>query len=237
MLFRSGVPWCDFEVAWRGEVVGLLTGFFWQHWLDAGGQVDLARYQMPGSAPPEPTPMIITPGDDPSIGDSPIRSLFQLCITAATTRLWIASPYLLPDDATCQKLIALKQRGVDVRILTMGPKADKFYVYCVSRERYPALLKADIKIHEYQPSMMHGKVVLIDDLWVSLGSANLDPRSFFHNDELNVCTNAAGLLNEIEAFFKAGFAQSQLVQLPEWQQRSLKERALGQVGNFFYWQL
>ncbi|MGD1930708.1 MAG: phosphatidylserine/phosphatidylglycerophosphate/cardiolipin synthase family protein [Leptolyngbyaceae cyanobacterium] len=234
---HTGVPWCDFEVAWRGEVVGLLTGFFWQHWLDAGGQVDLARYQMPGSAPPEPTPMIITPGDDPSIGDSPIRSLFQLCITAATTRLWIASPYLLPDDATCQKLIALKQRGVDVRILTMGPKADKFYVYCVSRERYPALLKADIKIHEYQPSMMHGKVVLIDDLWVSLGSANLDPRSFFHNDELNVCTNAAGLLNEIEAFFKAGFAQSQLVQLPEWQQRSLKERALGQVGNFFYWQL
>ena len=214
---HTGVPWYDFEVEWRGEVVGLLTGFFRQHWLDTGGEVELSQYQVPSAAPSAPSPILITPGDDPSMGDSPIRSLFQLCIATAQHRLWIASPYLLPDDATCQKLAEIKQRGVDVRILTMGPKADKFYVYCVSRERYLPLLKAGIKIHEYQPSMMHAKVVLMDDKWVSLGSANLDPRSFFHNDELNLCTNATDLIWDIEAFFEAGFGQSKLIRLQNWQ--------------------
>ena len=233
----TDVPWCDFEVEWQGPMVSLLTGFFWQHWLDAGGQVDLSRHHRPAAPDNHTTPVLITPGEDPSMGDSPIRSLFQLCIAAAQTRLWIASPYLLPDDTTCQKLAAMKQQGVDVRILTMGPRADKFYVYCVSRERYRPLLNADIKIHEYQPSMMHAKLVLIDDLWVSLGSANLDPRSFFHNDELNVCTNEATLLKSVEAFFEAGFAHSELVRSQSWQQRSLKQRLIGQVGNLLYWQL
>ncbi|MEM6519333.1 MAG: phospholipase D-like domain-containing protein [Cyanobacteria bacterium P01_C01_bin.70] len=234
---NTGIPWYDLEVEWRGDMVRLLTGFFQQHWLDASGQVDLAHQPQPAPASTISTSVMITPGEDPTIGDSPIRSLMQLSMSAARTRLWIASPYLLPDDATCRKLTEIKQRGVDVRILTMGPKADKFYVYCVSRERYYALLKADIKVHEYQPSMMHAKVVLIDDLWVSLGSANLDPRSFFHNDELNICTSEAMLLREIETFFKDGFAHSQLVHLRAWQQRSPKEKILGKIGNFFYWQL
>jgi cardiolipin synthase len=231
------VPWYDFEVEWRGEMVSLLTGFFWQHWLDAGGEVDLSRHCLPSAPDTHTTPVLITPGEDPSMGDSPIRSLFQLCIAAAKTRLWIASPYLLPDDVTCQKLAAIQQRGVDVRILTMGPRADKYFVYCVSHERYRALLDANIKIHEYQPSMMHGKLVLIDDLWVSLGSANLDPRSFFHNDELNVCSNEPTLLQEVEAFFEAGFARSKRVEFPAWRQRSLKQRLIGKVGNLLYWQL
>jgi cardiolipin synthase len=234
---HTGVPWYDFEVEWQGAMVRLLTGFFDQHWLDVGGYVDVSKYPPTHPESAASAPVIITPGEDPTMGDSPIRSLMQLCISAAQTRLWIASPYLLPDRATRKSLAGLKQRGVDVRILTMGPKADKFYVYCVSRERYPALLKAEVKIHEYQPSMMHAKIVLIDDQWVSLGSANLDPRSFFHNDELNVCTNSAMLLSEVESFFEEGFARSELVHFKDWKQRSLKQRLLGKVSNVFYWQL
>lgn len=231
------VPWYDFEVKWRGAAVGILTGFFWQHWLDAGGQVDLRDLHPERSSLADSCPALITPGEDPSMGDSPVRSLFQMSILSAQTRLWIASPYLLPDEATCQMLARMQQQGVDVRILTMGPRSDKPLVYYVSRERYGALLQRSIEIYEYQPSMMHAKIILIDDQWVSLGSANLDPRSFFHNDELNLCTSDQNLVRSVEHFFKQGFDHSQLVQRQRWQQRPLRERLIGRLGNCFYWQL
>jgi cardiolipin synthase len=233
---KSNQPWCDFEVQWQGEVVGLLTGFFWQHWLTAGGEVDLKDHHPNLSKAPTQNPVLITPGEEPSTGDSPIRSLFQLCILSAQHRLWISSPYLLPDQVTCQMLETVERRGVDVRILTMGPKSDKPYVYYTSRGRYGALLEKNIRIYEYQPSMMHSKIVLIDNHWVSIGSANLDPRSFFHNDELNLCTDNSKLITQIESFLEQGFDRSQEIKFERWQHRSIQEKIIGQLGNFFYWQ-
>lgn len=231
------IPWYDFEVQWQGDVVGLLTGFFWQHWLTAGGQVNLNEHRPNGSPTEDCNPILITPGEEPSFGDSPIRSLFQLTILSAQHRLWISSPYLLPDDATCQMLSQVKDRGVDVRVLTMGPRSDKAYVYFTSRERYGKLLEQGIKIHEYQPSMMHGKSILIDDCWASMGSANLDPRSFFHNDELNLCSHSSDIVRYLELFFEQGFNNSHLVSTEKWQNRPWQEKLIGQLGNFFYWQL
>ena len=233
---KSYQPWYDFEVQWQGDVVGLLTGFFWQHWLTAGGKVDLKDHRPNLSTSSRQNPVLITPGEEPTTGDSPIRSLFQLCILSAQRRLWISSPYLLPDQVTCQMLETVQRRGVDVRILTMGPKSDKPYVYYTSRERYGALLERNIRVYEYQPSMMHSKIVLIDNHWVSIGSANLDPRSFFHNDELNLCTDSFELINQVDAFLKQGFDRSHEVSIEGWRRRPIQERAIGQLGNFFYWQ-
>ena len=231
------VPWYDFEIELQGAATSLLAGFFWQHWLSTGGHVDLNKYRMEHSKAIAAAPMLITPGEDPSTADSPIRSLLHLCITAAQTRLWIASPYLLPDKATCKALATMRQQGVDVRILTMGPKSDKPYVYYTSRERYGPLLQHGIKIHEYQPSMMHAKILLVDDDWVSLGSANLDPRSFFHNDELNLGVAAPNLIQQVEDFFEQGFGDSELVQSQTWRKRPIKERLTGRLANLVYWQL
>lgn len=235
----DGTPWYDFEVKWGGPVVGLLTGFFWQHWLSAGGRVDL-RDHAPLTATPagkSASPMLITPGEDPTTQDSPIRSLFQLCALSANARLWIASPYLLPDEMTCKMLVGARRQGVDVRIMTMGPKSDKPYVYHVSRERYGPLLQGDIGVYEYQPSMMHAKIMLVDNHWVSLGSANLDPRSFFHNDELNICACDRALLASVERFFEEGFSRSQQIEHVTWRQRPLREKLAGQLWNLFYWLL
>lgn len=151
--------------------------------------------------------------------------------------MWIASPYLLPDRTTIELLIAAQQRGVDVRLLTMGPKSDKPYVYYVARERYRPLLLQNIGLYEYQPSMMHAKVMLIDHHWVSLGSANLDPRSFFHNDELHLCANPPPLLDQVEHFFKQGFDRSRPIHLSRWQHRPWSQRLAGILGNLLYWQL
>lgn len=85
--------------------------------------------------------------------------------------------------------------------------------------------------------MMHAKIMLIDDHWVSLGSANLDPRSFFHNDELNICTNAPTLIQDVDPFFQRGFRESRLIQYADWQKRPLKQKLMGRLGNLLYWQL
>lgn len=233
----EGNPWYDIEVQWRGEVVGMLTGFFLQHWLNSGGHVDLTEYPRNTPRAVDGSPVLTTPGDEPSSGDSPIRSLFQLTILSARERLWISTPYLLPDDPTCTLLGDIRERGVDVRILTMGPRSDKSYVWHTSRQRYDRLLERDIGIHEYQPAMMHGKCILVDRHWVSIGSANLDPRSFFHNDELNLCSNAPALMEALEAYFETGFERSQLIDRPTWEKRPVLHRVVGGLGNFFYWQL
>lgn len=234
---KSNHPWYDFEIQWQGEVVGLLSGFFWQHWLTAGGHVDLRVHVPEYASIDQEIPVLVTPGEAPSVDNSPIRSLFQLCIASAQQRLWLASPYLLPDHYTCRVLREACEQGVDVRILTMGPMSDKDYVYYTSRERYGFLLKGGVQIYEYQPSMMHGKVILIDQNWMSFGSANMDPRSFFHNDELNLCTYTPELLKQVEAFFETGFQHSTLVDRHQWQQRSLKGKAIGTLCNCLYWQM
>ncbi|HEY9644733.1 MAG TPA: phospholipase D-like domain-containing protein, partial [Chroococcidiopsis sp.] len=110
---------------------------------------------------------------------------------------------------------------------------DKPYVYYTSRELYGDLLTAGISLYEYQPSMMHAKLILLDDQWVSLGSANFDPRSFFHNDELNFSSNEPNLLQKVESVFELAFSQSRLVKLQEWQRRSPLQRLAGRVGLLF----
>ncbi|HSM81537.1 MAG TPA: phosphatidylserine/phosphatidylglycerophosphate/cardiolipin synthase family protein, partial [Nodosilinea sp.] len=176
-------PWLDFEVAYEGEVVNLLQGKFLQNWACAGGSINLKEglhsVQNDGAVP-----LFITDNSS-TLSASSIRLLMQMHMLTAQRRLWIGSPYFVPDANTTNCLIQARQKGVDVRILTMGAATDKTMVHLASRELYGPLLRAGVKLCEHQPSMMHAKFVLVDDDWVSTGSANFDPRSYFHNDELN----------------------------------------------------
>ncbi|MGK7953608.1 MAG: phospholipase D-like domain-containing protein [Xenococcaceae cyanobacterium] len=98
--------------------------------------------------------------------------------------------------------------------------------------------KGGVEIYEYQPSMTHAKLLLIDDRWATTGSANFAPRSFCHNEELDICSAQPKLVEGIRSTFEKGFAQSQRVTDQDWQQRSLiKHRMLGNMVDFFQWQL
>lgn len=174
-------PWLDFEVRFTGQVVARLEGLFLQHWLDTGGTVDLmaqpnAQTSLVKSE--ADSEILVTAGEDPTTRNSPLRSFFLGLICAARQRIWIASPYLFPDHNTRAAIVRARQRGVEVRILTMGKICDKPMVHYTAQELYGKLLTTDVNIYEYQPSMMHSKVILVDDTWVSIGSANFDPRSF-----------------------------------------------------------
>lgn len=128
--------------------------------------------------------------------------LFQTSFLAARERIWIGSPYFVPDRNTRDVLVQAREKGVDVRVLTMGQKNDRPIVRFASRELYGELLEAGVQICEYQPSMMHAKLALIDRGWVSTGSANFDPFSYHYNDELNISTSNSELVEKTDSFFQ-----------------------------------
>lgn len=229
-------PWLDYEVGLQGAIVARLQGLFAQHWLDAGGTADFAKVTLVPNQDSQQT-VLITPGEDPTYRSSSIRALYQTLIQSARQRVWIASPYFLPNPDTYQILCNLRRQGIDLRILTMGWHTDKRFVYHACRELYGNLLRSGIKIYEYQPSMMHAKLILIDNHWVSFGSANFDPRSFFQNDELNFSLSDRQFAQRLEQFFLEAFAHSKLLNFETWQQRSLWQRVSGRFWLLFYWQL
>lgn len=223
--------WADFEVAYEGEVVSLLQGKFMQNWACTGGNIDLKEGLHPVQK--EGTiPLFITDNSS-TLNESSIRLLMQMHILTAKQRLWIGSPYFVPDQNTTDCLIQACQKGVDVRILTMGAATDKTMVHLASRELYGPLLRAGVKICEHQPSMMHAKFVLVDDNWVSTGSANFDPRSYFHNDELNISGNYPELARKVEQFFLNALENSLCLTPETWQKRPRTQKIKGQMALLF----
>jgi cardiolipin synthase len=232
-------PWFDIEVRLKGEVVSVLEGAFQQHWIYAGGVANFHDEVIRShSNDPAASLMIVTPGSNPTYRFSPIRALKQTTLACAKQRIWLSSPYFLPDQNSRRLLTEARQKGLDVRVLTTGHRSDKKYVYYASYEVYGDLLAADVAIYEYQPSMIHAKMLLIDDNWVNVGSANYDYRSFLHNDELDLSTADPGLVGQVKQAFETGFEQSRRVRLTDWQHRSpLKHRVLGNIVRLIQWQL
>lgn len=221
---KSGdvAPWLEAEIRCKGSIVGILEGIFMQHWINSGGVANLNQELFKPSSLGDST-ILVTP-TDPPLEISPICTLFQVSILSATERIWIASPYFLPDTASRKALMNAAKKGIDVRILTVGPHNDKKIVYYAVRELYGDLLEAGIKIYEYQPSMMHAKVLLIDERWVSTGSTNFDPRSLFHNAELNLSLADGKLAKCVEEFFECSLPKSKRIRLSEWKKRPLWQR-------------
>jgi cardiolipin synthase len=240
---RISPPWYDCEVRVEGPVATVLEGVFYQHWIHEQGQADLSAPGALAAAPgggggPTGTrgELLVTPGD-PSHGDSPMRSLYQAAFAGARRRLWLSSPYFIPPSDTRKELLEARARGVDVRILTEGPLNDNPLAYQGSRSLYGTLLPAGVRLFEYQPAMMHGKIMLVDDRWVTLGSTNFDPRSLFHNDELNLSTREPAAVKQAEAYFARGFGRSHEVTMAEWRRRGPGEKALGLLGYWLRYQL
>lgn len=252
-------PWLDVEFALTGDCVSVLSALFQKHWQghrlgdSTPTIIDMDKIYVPNPeadkqnddiAPAinidanKPSTILITPGTRPTYRDSSIEILKQILIASARKRLWLASPYFLPNKSTRRLLIEAKKSGVDVRILTTSDRSDKKSVYYASYEVYGPLLEAGVQIFEYAPSMTHAKMMIVDHNWVNTGSANIDYRSFLHNDELDIITDSPDLFDKIEQVFQKGFDNSEQIGLKQWQQRSLlKHRLLGNTVRLVQWQL
>ncbi len=233
--------WRDTHIEIRGPAVAGCHSLFLSNWQRAGG-----------AAPSTPVPATTASGattgkhegDDlvrilSSVGGegkiSSIRIAYGLAVEHATERVWITQPYFVPDPAFLKTLAAAARRGVDVRLLLPGT-SDSAISLQSSRFRYEGLLDAGVRIFESQDTMVHAKTAVIDGVWSTVGSSNLDYRSFIHNDEVNAVIVGSKFAAELEALFQSDLETSDEITRDKWKRRSLMSRvkeALASIGT--YW--
>ena len=231
-----GRPWRDTVVEVTGDLVAGLQTSFLENWLEASGDILAGADEFPyaESRPPrEETGEVagLVVNSTPSAGrGTRARMLFQLFLASARQSIRINSPYFVPDRSALEELVRAAKRGVSVVVVTPGPLNNHPIARLASRRRYGELLAAGVEIHEYQPTMIHAKVLVVDGLWTILGSTNFDNRSFGLNDEVNAALRDAALAQRMEADFAADLAQSRRVTLEEWTRRPVRERVLAALG-------
>jgi len=215
--------WRDSHFRVEGPVVAQLQAAFLDNWIEAEGHV------LDGEAF---YPQLRPVGSDfaqvfrsaPGEGSASMRLMYLLAIASATKSILIANAYFVPDSQAVAMLVEARRRGADVEIIVPGPVLDAQIVRRASRAMWGPLLEAGVRIYEYQPTMYHTKVMVVDDIWASVGSTNFDDRSFRLNDEANLNVLDAGFAQEQTRVFAEDRGRSREVTLQAWLRRPLWER-------------
>ncbi|KAF1052369.1 MAG: Major cardiolipin synthase ClsA [Stenotrophomonas maltophilia] len=216
--------WHEVMVRLQGPVVGDWALLFERQWLACQGR----HAWRPRES------MLLThlpplPGDGRGLGRVAYadarqhRDILQSLIRAlrgAKQRIWLATPYFLPTWKVRRALRKAAARGVDVRLLLTGRLTDHAPVRYAGQRYYPRLLRAGIRIFEYQPRFLHMKVVLVDD-WVSVGSCNFDHWNLRFNLEANIEAFDADFTTSVAGLLDADFAQSREIDMALWRARPL----------------
>ena len=137
----------------------------------------------------------------------------------ATRRIWLTTPYFVPDRRLRRRLIRAARRGVDVRVLTPA-KNDVPITQWAARALYSTLLSNGVRLYEYQPRVLHAKTLLVDDAWATIGTANFDYRSLFINAEINVVANDGEFCEALAREFRADLESSREIERKRWGHRS-----------------
>jgi cardiolipin synthase A/B len=237
---RSSEPrWRDTVCKVEGDLLTGLQTCFADNWLESSEEILSGEEYFPPcrTGGPDPATAGTTAGfvviSAPSAGrSSRARILFQTLLASATRSILITSPYFMPDASARAEIVKAIGRGVEVKIITPGDHADHLLTRRSSRRRYGALLKAGAEIHEYQPAMIHAKVLVIDGVWSVVGSTNFDNRSFGLNDEVNLAAQCTKLAARLTDDFNKDLEQSRRIGYEEWARRPLSERVVERLGQF-----
>jgi cardiolipin synthase len=160
-----------------------------------------------------------------------------MSITAAKRTIRLSSSYFVPNELAVRTMVEAMQRGVKLQIITPGTHTDTETVRAASRARWGELLAAGAEIYEYQPTMYHCKVMIVDEFMVSTGSTNFDDRSFRLNDEANLNLLDEKFAAEQVKVFEHDLSRSKAVTLEAWRERPWKERAMEWIGQILKSQL
>ena len=158
-----------------------------------------------------------------------LRDLYTRRFAGARDSIHLTTPYFVPDRRTRHSLMRAALRGVEVKLLVPRHNNERI-VQWAARAAYSVLLRAGVQIHEYLPRMLHAKTLVVDGEWCTVGTANLDYRSFFLNYELTLASSEQTLVRHLEADFAMDLAQSNRVQPKRWERRWYWARLLENIG-------
>jgi cardiolipin synthase len=233
----NGEPgWRDTMVKVVGPAVANLQATFAENWLEGCGNLLIGEAYFPIARedPPHDAAAMVVSSSPTTGGSTRARILFQLLLASAKKTIHINTPYFLPDASLSRELEkATRERGVEVKVIVPGRKSDIWLTRTSSRRTYGPLLKAGAHIFEYQPAMIHAKVLMVDGLWGVVGSTNCDYRSFGLNDEVNLAANDQGFVQRLAEDFERDLANSREITYAEWSNRSIFERAPELLGWVF----
>lgn len=203
-------PWRDTHLRVEGPLVASLQRVFVEDWDFASGENLRGPAYFPQLRPAGATPsgwvgQIIQSGPDQELKG--IREIYFAALMRARKRLWIASPYFVPDAGLRDAICMAAYQGVDVRLLCQF-HPDKWVPFYAGRYYFADVLDAGVRVYQYTRGMMHSKVVLMDSDWASVGTANLDNRSMHLNFEVNTLIYSPGAVKELEQAFYRDFDNS-----------------------------
>ena len=225
---KKQAPWRDTMFKVTGDAVRFLQSSFLENWLESSGEILAGEKYFVAPQNPDGAVSMVVDSSPSQGGSTRARILFQTLICSAEKSLKITTPYFLPDRSLIRELVrAIEERNVRVQILVPGKHSDHGMTRSSSRATYGDLLKAGAEIYEYQPTMIHAKIMIVDDLWCVVGSTNMDHRSFGWNDEVNLAVMDSALAAKLNANFEEDLANSHRETLQEWENRSFSERAHG----------
>jgi cardiolipin synthase len=222
---RQEGHWRDTDLRVEGPVVDQLQGAFAENWLEATGVALGGAEYFPRSRPVRRGVDAQVVRSSPAGGSVAMYTMFLLAMASARRSIYITNPYFVPDEKMIDTLAQASQRGVRVVLLLPGP-IDHNLVRQASRGELGQLLRRGVEIHEYRAALLHAKTMVIDSMWATVGSTNLDRRSFELNEELNLVVYDTEIARRLEEVFAKDLEHSRRVTYEQWRRRGFLARML-----------
>jgi cardiolipin synthase len=220
---RTADHWRDTDVRIEGPAVEWLQAAFVENWMETSGEALGGDAYFPRPQPARGQVDVQVVRSSPEGGSYAIYNTLLIALNAARESVRITNPYFLLDEAMAQTLLDRVRRGVTVEVLVPGT-IDHAVVREASRDTWGPLLAAGVKIYEYQPALLHAKTMVIDGRWATVGSTNLDPRSFALSQELNVVVHDRGVARRLGEVFTTDLAHATAIDYTTWRARGIRAR-------------
>ncbi len=241
---QDAAHWRDTHFRFEGPVVAQAQAAFMDNWMKTKGVVFHGTDYFPRVGPLDDvvadderagTAQVFS--GSPNEGSGSMELMYLLSIQSAVRSIRLSSSYFVPDRSAVREFVEARSRGVAIQVIVPGGHIDTKAVRKASKHMWGPLLEAGVEIHEYQPTMFHVKVMIVDEFMVSVGSTNFDDRSFHLNDESNLNIYDAAFARQQVTIFEADLANARRVTLDRWKKRSPWEKVAERVVSLLQSQL
>lgn len=222
---RNKSEWRETHFRIEGPAVEGIKAAFTENWIEAGNKLNInketvSELESPGSV------KIQTVRTSASVRWSDIVLLYQSLIELAQHRILIQTAYFNPDEKLVEMLCRRAQDGIEIKIIIPGKYTDQRATKIIAGESFEALLKSGVELYYYQKTMMHAKVIMIDNEVSCIGSANFNHRSMLKDDEINLVMIDESISNELRTHFKEDLEQCEQITNFRWKKRDTFKRML-----------
>ncbi|MEX2619317.1 MAG: phospholipase D-like domain-containing protein [Egibacteraceae bacterium] len=232
---RHAGEWRDTHFRVTGPAVEGLRAAFTGNWAETGQpDWDAGVDTFPIQAAVGDVDLLTVRGQAQA-GWSDITTVVRTLLRLAERRVRMATAYFSPDPTTLRLMQQTAERGVEVQVLLPGPHADKRFVQVAGEDVYRPLLDSGVAIANFQPSMLHAKITLVDDVVACIGSANLNARTFAHDEEIVLVAFDAALAGVLDGHFVEDWARSEAIDLDRWRRRNPLQRGVEQIASAVSW--